>query len=136
MLIKYPGVDTEFTFGMFVFGIVGFFAFLYISGKSHFQWVVIDQHYLTARCLWKILLKKEWTDIHEVKIVRYPISVLFGFYARWFVFDDGSPDTKNHNYILDEKRPIMVKYNQRSLKVVKQFWNGPIIGEDAPVSQK
>lgn len=129
MLIKYPGVNTTFAIGMFTFGISSFLIFLYISGKSHFQWVVIDQEGLIARCLWKVLVRKKWTDIRKIKIVKYPISVRGGVYSRWFVFEDSTPDEMWHNYILDEKRPIMIKYNKRSSKILKQFWNGSIYEE-------
>jgi len=126
MLINYPGNQTAEVVTLLVRSIFSFFLLLYISGKSHFQWVVVGQEGLIARCLWKVLVQKKWTDIREIKIVRYPISVRGGFYSRWYLFGDGTPDDKWHNYILDEKRPIMIKYNKRSSKIIKQFWNDPI----------
>ena len=126
MLIKYPRIDTVFTVSMLLFGLVSFVAFLIISGKSHFQWVVVDQEGLIARCLWMVLVQKKWTDIREIKIVRYPISASGGFCSRWFLFEDATPDDKWHNYVLSEKRPIMVKYSKRSSIIIRRFWSDPI----------
>lgn len=126
MFVFDPGNQTGVLVGVFLVGLFSFSAMLIISGKNHFQWVIVDQEGLSARCLWKVLVQKKWTDIRKVKIVRYPISVSGGFYSRWFVFEDERIDTGRHNYILEEKRPIMVKYNQRSLRIVKKFWSGMI----------
>lgn len=130
LLICFPGNQTAEAVALLVFSITGFLLLFYISGKYHFQWVLVDPEGLVARCLWKVLVRKKWTDIRKVKIVRYPISISGGFYSRWLVFDDGTLDTKDHNYILTKERPIMIKYNKRSLRIVKQFWKDSINEEE------
>ncbi|MFA5419215.1 MAG: hypothetical protein WC341_12235 [Bacteroidales bacterium] len=130
MFVSYPGNQTGVLVGILLIGIFSFCVMLIISGKNHFQWVIVDQKELVARCLWKVLIRKKWTDICEVKIVRFPISVSGGFYSRWFVFEDGTPDTKWHNYIMSEKKPIMIKFNKRSEEIVKKFWGGKVSEEE------
>jgi hypothetical protein len=129
LLIEFPHSQTIEKIAILSFCLIGFILLFMVSGKNHFQWVLMDQEELVARCLWKVLVRKKWTDIRGVKIVRFPISVRGGFSSRWFIFEDGTPDTDWHNYILDEKRPIMIKCTKRSSRIIKQLWNGQIIEE-------
>ena len=126
MLIMYPNVDPfETIIGVGIFSVF-FVILLYISGKSHYQWVEITQEGLVARCLWNVIVQKNWTQIRRVEVVRFPISVKGGFDSGWFIFHDDRSLPIDHNYILDAKRPIMIKYNKRTLRIVKQFWKGTI----------
>jgi hypothetical protein len=134
LMIEFPDNQIVEKIIVFCVSIGSFFLFFLISGKYYFQWVLVDKDELVARCLWKVLVRKKWTDILEVKVVRFPISVRGGFSSCWFVFEDGAPDTDWHNYVLDEKRPIMIKCTKRSSRIIKQIWNGPII-EDTTVSR-
>lgn len=125
-LILFPNTQPfETTMAVLIFSVF-WVILLYISGKSHFQWVEITQEGLVARCLWNVIVQKNWTQIRRVEVFRFPISVKGGFESGWFIFHDDRSLPIDHNYILDAKRPIMIKYNKRTLRIVKQFWKGTI----------
>ena len=119
-----PTINSAYV--MLFIGIVGLILFVTIVGKKMIQWIIIDETHITARCLYGVIKKIKWDDVEEIVFQRFDIGSP-GIKSGWFIFVEEGTNLYQRNGVITNDNYITLKYNRKTLKTVKSYWNKKII---------
>ena len=107
-------------------GIIGFILFLNIWGKKMIQWIIIDETYITAKCLFGVIKKVKWDDLKDIIFEKFDIGSP-GIKSGWFVFVEAGKKLYQRNGVITKDSYITLKSNRKTLETIKCYWNKKII---------
>lgn len=103
-----------------------FVFFIIIMGKKMFQWIIIDENHITAKCIYGTIKKIKWDDLKDIVFERFDIGSP-GIKSGWFVFVEEGKRLYQKNGVITKDSYITLKSNRKTLETIKCYWNKKII---------
>lgn len=99
---------------------------VYMMGRNMFQFTIMTEEGIKARCLWNTIRKLKWEEVKEVRYEKFYVSVQGAFNCGWYVFDDGV-ERPQKNGLMSKKSHIVLPATKRVREAINQFYNGEVI---------
>lgn len=125
IVIAQDNPTINYAYIILFIGIIILVLFIIILGKKMIQWIIIDDTYITAKCLFGVIKRCRWDELEDVVFERFDVGSP-GIKSGWFVFVEKGKRLFQRNGIITKNSYITLKYNKSTFNIIKQYWKKEI----------